>query len=118
MPLGLELVGQYLNVKPDLSLLKMQQRLEDSGLEHKAVKNPTIRATAKKGVKAAFELSWVELSERARKLACLLSLFALAPIPWRLVEQCLPDENEEELEDCRDDELVKLSLLKRTEKQT
>ncbi len=69
-------------------------------------------------VKAAFELSWLELTSRAQKLACLLSLFALTPISWSLVEQCLPDEDEEDLEDLRDTELIKLSLLRRTDNQT
>ena len=39
-----------------------------------------------RGVAAAFELSWEELTKSAQKLGCLLSLFALAPIPWSLVE--------------------------------
>ncbi len=38
------------------------------------------------GVAAAFELNWQSLEPEAQKLACLLSLFALAPIPWSLVE--------------------------------
>ncbi|WP_442936371.1 tetratricopeptide repeat protein, partial [Nostoc sp.] len=38
------------------------------------------------GVAAAFELNWQNLEPEAQKLACLLSLFALAPIPWSLVE--------------------------------
>ncbi|MEH1996045.1 tetratricopeptide repeat protein, partial [Nostoc sp.] len=38
------------------------------------------------GVAAAFELNWQSLEPEAQKLAYLLSLFALAPIPWSLVE--------------------------------
>nr|MDZ8043396.1 tetratricopeptide repeat protein [Nostoc sp. DedQUE02] len=38
------------------------------------------------GVAAAFELNWQSLEPEAQKLASLLSLFALAPIPWSLVE--------------------------------
>jgi len=38
------------------------------------------------GVAAAFELNWQSLVPEAQKLTCLLSLFALAPIPWSLVE--------------------------------
>ncbi|MGF1937532.1 MAG: tetratricopeptide repeat protein, partial [Nostoc sp. ChiQUE02] len=38
------------------------------------------------GVAAAFELNWQSLEPETQKLACLLSLFALAPIPWSLVE--------------------------------
>jgi tetratricopeptide (TPR) repeat protein len=38
------------------------------------------------GTTAAFELNWEALDASAQTLACLLSLFALAPIPWILVE--------------------------------
>ncbi|HEY9830455.1 MAG TPA: tetratricopeptide repeat protein, partial [Stenomitos sp.] len=37
------------------------------------------------GTVAAFELNWESLDADAQTLACLLSLFALAPIPWSLV---------------------------------
>jgi tetratricopeptide (TPR) repeat protein len=37
------------------------------------------------GTAAAFELNWESLDADAQTLACLLSLFALAPIPWSLV---------------------------------
>ncbi len=115
LPLGLELVGQYLARKQDLSIIQMQQRLESKGLEQKALKQPTTKTTAERGVKAAFELSWEELSKDAQELACFLSLFAVAPIKWGLVEQCLSNEDKEDLEDLRDDILVN-SLLKRTDK--
>ncbi|MEH2193538.1 MAG: tetratricopeptide repeat protein, partial [Nostoc sp.] len=38
------------------------------------------------GIAAAFELNWQSLESEAQKLASLLSLFALAPIPWSMVE--------------------------------
>jgi tetratricopeptide (TPR) repeat protein len=110
LPLGLELVGRYLQRKQDLSLAKMRQRL---GLEHRSLQEPSEEMTARLGIAAAFELSWQELDEAARQLGCLLSLFALAPIPWTLVEQCLPQWDAEDLEDARDDELLFLSLLER-----
>ncbi|MEQ8753665.1 MAG: tetratricopeptide repeat protein [Coleofasciculus sp. G1-WW12-02] len=113
LPLGLELVGRYLQRKPDLSLKKMCQRLE---LKHRSLQNPDGDMTAQLGVEAAFELSWQELSQEAQKLAGLLSVFALAPIPWKWVEQCWLDEDVEELEDARDDELVNRSLLERVDK--
>jgi tetratricopeptide (TPR) repeat protein len=37
-------------------------------------------------VAAAFELSWVQLNAAEQQLAVLLSVFALAPMPWQLVE--------------------------------
>ncbi|MEQ9550302.1 MAG: tetratricopeptide repeat protein [Coleofasciculus sp. G3-WIS-01] len=116
LPLGLELVGRYLQRKLDLSLEKMCQRL---GLKHRSLQNPDEDdgdMTAQLGVEAAFELSWQELSEKAQVLGCFLSLFALAPIPWVWVERCWEDQDVEELEDARDYELLNLSLLERADK--
>jgi len=110
LPLGLELVGRYLYDKLDLSLVQMRQRL---ALKHRSLQNPSEEMTARLGVEAAFELSWQELDEVAQDLGCLLSLFALAPIPWSWVEQCLPDRDAEVLEDARDYALLNLSLLER-----
>ncbi|NEP10634.1 MAG: tetratricopeptide repeat protein, partial [Symploca sp. SIO2C1] len=110
LPLGLELVGRYLKRKQDLSLAQMRQRL---GLEHRSLQKRSPDMTAKRGVAAAFELSWQELDESAQELGCLLSIFALAPIPWGLVEQCLSEVDEEDLEDVRDEALLDLSLLER-----
>lgn len=115
LPLGLELVGRYLKCKPGLSLALMRQRL---GLEHRSLQQPSGEMTAKRGVAAAFELSWDELDESAQELGCFLSLFALAPFAWQLVKQCLPDTDEEDLEDIRDYALTEYSLLQRTGEET
>ncbi|NEP62967.1 MAG: tetratricopeptide repeat protein [Symploca sp. SIO2G7] len=113
LPLGLELVGRYLKRKQDLSLAQMRQRL---GLEHRSLQKRSPDMTAKREVAAAFELSWQELDKSAQELGCLLSIFALAPIPWELVKQCLPEQDEEDLEDIRDESLLGLSLLERRDK--
>ncbi|QHG19909.1 tetratricopeptide repeat protein [Nostoc sp. ATCC 53789] len=118
LPLGLELVARYLERKPDVSLAKMRQRLADKLLTHRSMQEPSAEMTAQLGVVAAFELSWQELDNQAQKLGCLLSIFALAPIPWYLVERCLPNQDSEDLEDVRDDYLVNLSLLQRTGEET
>ncbi|MBD2114953.1 tetratricopeptide repeat protein [Nodosilinea sp. FACHB-141] len=115
LPLALELVGSYLTRKPDLSLAVMLQRLENKRLDALAVSQSEIDMTASLGIKAAFELSWEELETSAQNLARLLGLFALAPIPWKLVELCLPEWDEEELEDLRDKQLLNLHLLQRVE---
>lgn len=113
LPLGLELVGRYLAPKADLTLTGMQERLESKRLAARAlVKRETMTATHE-SLAAAFELSWQELDQRACQLSYLLSLFAVAPIPWELVEQCLADWDVEELEDTRDLGLVNRSLLQR-----
>ncbi|MEQ8539196.1 MAG: tetratricopeptide repeat protein [Coleofasciculus sp. D1-CHI-01] len=119
LPLGLELVGRYLRRKPDLSLQEMLSRLQAKRLEQLALKKPKSEAdmTAQLGVRDAFELSWQELDESARELGIGLSLFAAAPIPWRLVEGCFIDIDEEELEEIRDYGLVNLHLVQRQGKE-
>ena len=91
LPLGIELVGRYLRRKRPLSLAEMLQRLQSQRLEARALQEAEAGMTARRGVAAAFELSWAELNPPARTLGCLLSVFALAPIPWELVAECLPD---------------------------
>ncbi|MEG4015709.1 MULTISPECIES: tetratricopeptide repeat protein [unclassified Microcoleus] len=118
LPLGIELVGRYLWRKRALSLAEMLQRLQSQRLEARALQEAEAGMTARRGVAAAFELSWEELKPPARTLGCLLSVFALAPIPWELVADCFPDWDEEDLEDCRDYELLEQSLLSLVEDET
>jgi tetratricopeptide (TPR) repeat protein len=118
LPLGIELVGRYLRRNRPLSLAKMLERLQSKRLEAGALQEAEPGMTARRGVAAAFELSWAELKPPARTLGCLLSVFALTPIPWELVAECLPDWDEEELEDCRDDELLEQSLLSLVEDES
>ncbi|MDZ8261560.1 tetratricopeptide repeat protein [Nostoc sp. ChiQUE01b] len=115
LPLGVELVGRYLARKQDLSLAEMLLRLKNKRLDERSLSKSKSEAdmTAQRGVLAAFELSWQELEDDDKQLGCLLSLFAAAPIPWKLVEQCLPDEDAEDLEEIRDDSLLNLHLLQR-----
>ncbi|MHC5728996.1 MAG: tetratricopeptide repeat protein, partial [Nostoc sp.] len=77
-------------------------------MTNEAVDEAPQEMTAKLGVAAAFELSWRRLQENAQVLGCLLSLFALAPIPWNLVEQ---NEAKEQKKARRD--LLKFYLLQR-----
>ncbi|MEH2267944.1 MAG: tetratricopeptide repeat protein [Nostoc sp.] len=115
LPLGVELVGRYLARKQDLSLAEMLRRLENKRLDERSLSKSKSEAdmTAQRGVLAAFELSWQELKDDDKQLGCLLSLFAAAPIPWKLVEQCLPESDAEDLEEIRDDRLLNLHLLQR-----
>ncbi|PSB25449.1 tetratricopeptide repeat protein, partial [filamentous cyanobacterium Phorm 46] len=80
LPLGIELVGRYLWRKRALSLAEMLQRLQSQRLEARALQEAEAGMTARRGVAAAFELSWAELKPPARTLGCLLNVFALAPI--------------------------------------
>jgi len=112
LPLGLELVGRFLKRRTNWTLARMQQQLIDKGLRLSALQDRSADMTAQRGVEAAFEVSWEELNQPARDLGCFLSLFALAPIPWRLVvERCLSAEDEAELEEIREEQLLNLHLL-------
>ena len=118
LPLGLELVGRYLDRKPDLELVKIQQQLERKKLQSQALdkRENDEDMTASLGVLAAFELSWETLKEPIQQLGAWLSLFALAPIPWSLVEQYLSEYDPDELEERRD-VLLDLHLIQRKGKE-
>ncbi|MBD2594034.1 tetratricopeptide repeat protein [Nostoc spongiaeforme FACHB-130] len=113
LPLALQLVGRYVK-KRKINLAQMLRRLEEKGLAHPSLvvdeNDPTWTLNVKRGVAAAFELSWAELSEPAQHLGCLLSLFALVPIPWNLVESVAKEKDAEALEDARV-ELENLHLI-------
>ena len=115
LPLAIELVGYYLKSKLDLSLVGMLERLQDKRVEARSLNPKRLPAnlTAQRGVLAAFELSWEQLEAEAQELAMRLSIFAAAPIPWELVRECWSEADAEELEDWRDDELVRLHWLAR-----
>ncbi|NEO91022.1 MAG: tetratricopeptide repeat protein, partial [Moorea sp. SIO3G5] len=138
LPLGLELVGRYLDLHPTLTIAKVQKRLEKKKLAAKALLDPTEEGemTAQLGVAAAFELSWEDLKDcpEAQQLGCRLSLFAQAPFEWSLVESCIIEtededdweEAQEDLEELRVREawptanrfLLNRNLLQLTEQQT
>ncbi|MEQ8464201.1 NB-ARC domain-containing protein [Coleofasciculus sp. E1-EBD-02] len=113
LPLALNLVGRYVK-KRKISLAEMLRRLEGKGLGHpslEVIENDRTRIlNIERGVAAAFELSWEQLSGNVKQLGCLLSLFALVPIPWELVESVDLEIDAEALEDARI-ELEDLHLL-------
>jgi tetratricopeptide (TPR) repeat protein len=124
LPLALELVGRYLQKRPDLSLAKFWERLQEQGIQDAALEKQQQMngaMTAELGVIAAFELSWQGLSAEARLLAAFLSVFAPAEIPWVLVEKCLVElplaglaaDDVERLSELRDLELCAANLLDR-----
>jgi pimeloyl-ACP methyl ester carboxylesterase len=95
LPLGIELVGRYL-IQEDhlsLSLATLLFRLQEKAQQRLAIRHTALQrdeeagiSTAQRGVEAAFELSWQVLDEPSQHLGKLLSLFALAPIPWQMAE--------------------------------
>jgi tetratricopeptide (TPR) repeat protein len=117
LPLGLELVGRYLALEEDLSLAEIQQQLAQARLEDEALVEAQLEMTARLGVAAAFELSWKRLDENVQVLGYLLSLFALSPIPWSLVESAATGKDIKDLQKARR-ALVQFNLIKRTDKDT
>lgn len=95
LPLGIELVGRYLLGQTDLSLSTLLILLKDKAKKRELIKHYALKiderrqpSTAKRGVEAAFDLSWDELDKNAQHLGMLLSLFAHVPISWSLVKYC------------------------------
>ncbi|NEQ81636.1 MAG: tetratricopeptide repeat protein [Moorea sp. SIO2I5] len=120
LPLGLELVARFLKRRSHWILAKMVQKLE----EKLNTLKPSGEMTAQKGVEAALQLSWEELDSQGQWLGCFLSLFALAPIKWTLVETCLSITDSYELiplnedwEDVIEDSLLDWNLIRKTEEE-
>ncbi|QLE53895.1 tetratricopeptide repeat protein (plasmid) [Nostoc sp. C057] len=117
LPLALNLMGRYIN-KRKLFLPVALRRLEEKGLRHASLDvnkdDRTWTFNVQRGVVGAFELSWEELSDNAKQLGYLLSLFALAPIPWEIIKSVDIGQNVEELEDSRV-ELENLHLIESNE---
>ena len=121
LPLALNLVGRYVQ-KRKITIRELLTRLEEKGLSYEALvidkkKDPTLKASTKRikrGVAAALELSWEELSDEAKHLGRVLSIFALAPIKWELIRELEKDTDLEDLESDRI-ELEELHLLRSPE---
>ncbi len=75
LPLGVKLVATFLKVEPDLSVSAMLTQLKTETLKHDGLTK----------IETVFELSWEKLTTPDQQLTALLSLFAAAPIPWKLV---------------------------------
>ncbi len=90
LPLAIELVGRYLALpnQQDTSIADLISRLQAECMKQLARLTDEEKRLlpSNLNVVASFTLSWQELSSQAQRLACLLGLFALAPMPWQLVE--------------------------------
>lgn len=102
LPLALHLVGRYVK-KRRITLSEMLHRLAEKGLNHQALQvdesDRTRTMRIERGVAAAFELSWEELSESARRLGCLLSVCASTHTAYLLVKSVTEEQDIEFLED-------------------
>ena len=117
LPLGLELIGRYLEEDEDLSVQEVLDNLKENSVHDEALVETAEEMSAELGIVAAIDLSWQQLKPQAQQLAYVLSLFALAPIPWELVENCV-DTNQITKPKSARKELTKLNLLKRVELET
>jgi tetratricopeptide (TPR) repeat protein len=119
LPLALELVGYYLEDEDyqSLSLSAMLDKLKEK-VKHPALSPEEVPMAIKatRGVQAAFDLSWDELTPEAKYLACVLGAFASAAIHWvfvRVIYQLLQGESfsEDNLKDKWLKSLRKLHLV-------
>ena len=109
LPLGLELVARFLIRRKRWSIKKMREKLS---LTAKPLAEAREDMTGERGVQAAFNVSWEELTDEAQTVALYLSLFAVAPIPYDFIQKVCPIEDEDELEEILEDSLIELSLIK------
>ncbi|MBW4508266.1 MAG: tetratricopeptide repeat protein [Scytonematopsis contorta HA4267-MV1] len=87
LPLGVELAGRYIDNKPPhvtlADILKELKQQQTQSAKNSLQKNII---EAQSTVKAAFELSWLQLSEQTQKIAAILSLFTENIFAWSWVE--------------------------------
>lgn len=86
LPLGLQLVRHYLAQIKSESLAEVFTELQTNALADPALMQADPLSHARYGAAAAFDLSWEHLSDAAKTLGCLVSLFAPPPIPKRLID--------------------------------
>ncbi len=85
LPLPIELVGQYGKyMKSSLAEILEQLKMQRLGDESLQVPQNALM-TAQRGVAAAFELSWTQLSASSQLAGQLISLFAESAIPQDLI---------------------------------
>ena len=90
LPLAITLVGSWLS-ETERTLPMAIAALEEQGLAS-AVLEPErddTRQKAELGLRAAFAMSWQPLTEDARQLGRVLSLFEPIDLPWELVESAV-----------------------------
>jgi tetratricopeptide (TPR) repeat protein len=117
LPLGIELVGQYLADREALTLVRMleqlkEQKLSETSLQRDEQDPDNSSFTARRGVAAAFELSWKTLNDEQKELGCLLSLFSPAEIGWSLVEKVIGQSEEERILNAKSQEKARIRLVK------
>ncbi len=108
LPLGIELLGRYLKLKPQISILEVRQRLQKQRQTYEAIRQLPDSMNFQLALATVLDLIWQDLPAAAQHLACLLSCFALAPIPWSVVDLCAGNAANSAV--LRDDYLIPLGL--------
>jgi tetratricopeptide (TPR) repeat protein len=116
LPLGIELIGRHLASRQTLKLATLLERLESQRFQAAALRQVPSEMPYRDNLEAAFELSWQLLRPDAKTLGGMLSVFAQAPIAKEWVAACLPDWDEEPLEEA-ETALIQKSLLSLEEGQ-
>jgi len=83
LPLGLELIGEYLSKNRFLTFAKLQERLNLA--DESIARERKHKFYGDRGVEAAIQLSWDDISNGSQRVAMLLGLFAPVEILWVLV---------------------------------
>lgn len=96
LPLALELIGRYLESNLGVKVATVLSELEElakkrrtigySAFDGSRTSNPAWNLTAERGLEAAFDLTWIKLSENTRILALFLGRFPTTEIHWEHVE--------------------------------
>jgi len=110
LPLAIELVGRYLAQTGTIASVLVQLRAK--ALDSRAIGQVHGEMDYNHNVRAAIELSWEPLDEEARRVAMVLGVFGLGAIELGWVEACVEEEAVEEILDL---DLVRRSLVERTE---
>ncbi|MCX6581367.1 MAG: toll/interleukin-1 receptor domain-containing protein [Candidatus Aminicenantes bacterium] len=120
LPLALELVKHFLNLRPEMSIKELLGEMTALGqmgaleifTEKYADQLPTGHS---KQVAATFRMGWDLASDFEKQVLRAISLLAPAPVPRRVLRKILPATSESKLRDPLDEALsrlhAKLSLL-------
>ncbi|GBO53232.1 kinesin light chain [Pseudanabaena sp. lw0831] len=83
LPLGIELIGEYLSKNRFLTFVKLQERLNLA--DESIARERKYLFYGDRGVEAAIQLSWNDISTGSQRVAMLLGLFSPVGILWELV---------------------------------
>jgi tetratricopeptide (TPR) repeat protein len=117
LPLALELVGKYIALDPTITIEQVLTELRnrqgsETILDHESLQgseeDPMWDLTAKRGLSAAFDLTWERLDESAKEVALFIGRCAFCPIPWSLIEIMKKNKEQEWFQN----ESLELELLR------